>query len=215
MSATIDFNKVIQYSKRYCVGKSLSKCAQYVKSAFQAGGCKYVTGNGWNNQAFCKTNGFKCIGDFKPIDGNPRAHNGKPMQFPKGYTQQIGDICLIDHGTYGHICYAAGTGIDDWVSDYFQRAPGQMAGTGPYCYPNGYKQVQFWRHSSVMNGAPEVAEVITAGSFDYSSGSNQPIGIFKRPSGNVDVQTINGFGSLSNEEFNGYGSILGTNIIQK
>lgn len=156
--AGIDFNKVVAYSRSVCHTQSIGECATFVKRAFEKGGCKYISGNGWNNQKWCKANNFELIGDFVPVDRNPRAHDGKPIQFPPGYVQQVGDVCLIKHGTYGHICYAMGSGINDWVSDYYQRPPAQQAGTGPYCYTGDYERVQFWRHKTVMNGAPSVQE---------------------------------------------------------
>lgn len=158
---SINFDKVIAYSKRFCTLTSNSNCATYVKNAFAAGGCEYISGNGWNNQTWCKKNGFQLIGDFIPVDRNPRPHKGMPIQFPEGYVQQAGDVCLIKHGVYGHICYAMSSNINDWVSDFFQKPPGQQEGMGPYCYPDrGYERVQFWRHSSVMNGAPVITEKI-------------------------------------------------------
>lgn len=159
--SSINFNKVIAYSRAMCTTVSQSLCATYVKKAFERGGCKYVSGNGWNNQKWCETNGFKLIGDFVPEGGNPRAHNGKPIQFPTGYRQQVGDVCLIKHGTYGHICYATGTGLNDWVSDFFQRPPGQQDGCGPYCYQGNIERVQFWRHSSVLDDAPVITNTVT------------------------------------------------------
>lgn len=161
----IDFNKVIAYSKTMCYDKSRSECATFVKKAFERGGCKYISGDGWNNQKWCQVNGFVLIGDFVPIDKNPRPHNGRPIQFPNGYVQQTGDVCLIKHGEYGHICYAMSSGINDWVSDYFQRPPGQMEGTGPYCYKGNVERVQFWRHKSVLNNSPviQTQETVPAG----------------------------------------------------
>lgn len=156
----IDFNKVISYSRKMCYTYSRSECATFVKKAFEQGGCKYISGNGWNNQKWCRQNNFELIGDFVPVDKNPRAHNGKPIQFPPGYVQQVGDVCLIKHGDYGHICYAIGPGINDWVSDYFQRPPAQQEGTGPYCYTSDYERVQFWRHKSVLNNTPTVQEMM-------------------------------------------------------
>lgn len=156
---TIDFSKVVAYSKSMCYSESHHLCATYVKRAFEKGGCTYISGNGWSNQKWCETNGFKLIGDFIPVDMNPRAHNGKPIQFPSGYVQQTGDVCLIKHGTYGHICYAMSADINSWVSDYFQRPPGQQAGTGPYCYTGSVERVQFWRHESVLNNAPVITNV--------------------------------------------------------
>ena len=157
---SINFNNVIAYSKRFCTLKSRSKCATCVKKAFEAGGCKYISGNGWCNQQWCKDNGFQLIGDFVPIDQNPRPHGSLPIQFPEGYTQQAGDVCLIKHGIYGHICYAMSSNINDWVSDFFQKSPGQLDGMGPYCYTGNIERVQFWRHSSVMNDAPNITEKI-------------------------------------------------------
>ena len=160
--STIDFNKVIAYSQTMCYDTSHSKCATFVKKAFERGGCKYIDGDGWNNQKWCEKNNFVCIGDFVPLDKNPRAHDGMSMQFPPGYKQQIGDVCLLKHGIYGHICYAMGPGINDWVSDYFQRPPAQQAGTGPYCYTGGIERVQFWRHKSVLGRTPSVQEATGA-----------------------------------------------------
>ena len=112
---SINFNNVIAYSKRFCTLKSRSKCATFVKKAFEAGGCKYISGNGWYNQQWCKDNGFQLIGDFVPIDQNPRPHGSLPIQFPEGYKQQAGDVCLIKHGIYGHICYAMSDNINDKI----------------------------------------------------------------------------------------------------
>ena len=208
----IDFNKVVEYSKKHCKQKSIGLCATYVKNAFVAGGCKYVSGNGWSNQKFCETNNFVCIGDFVPIDHNPRAHKGMSIQFPEGYVQQLGDICLIQHGNaYGHICYAMGSSIDDWVSDYFQVPPAQQAGTGPYCYASGITRVQFWRHSSVLNDAP-VVKVKTDYNDDYVyddgvygenkvSTANKSSNV-KRPSNSVDnlQSQASSWNSSSNDE---------------
>lgn len=170
----IDFNKVIAWSKSNCTQKSMGKCAGYVKNAFAAGGCTYVSGDGWTNQNFCQTNGFQCIGDFVPPDGNARAHNGKPIMLPPGYKQQVGDIVLIKHGQYGHMVYAAGPDIDDWVSDFWQKPPGQQAGCGPYCYQGSIEHVQFWRHESCLNGAPVVdPSLVGDGSFDGFYGTTQ------------------------------------------
>ena len=171
---SINFNNVIAYSKRFCTLKSRSKCATFVKKAFEAGGCKYISGNGWCNQQWCKDNGFQLIGDFVPDMKNPRSPikvetedicNVNGLQFPRmadgnPYKQQAGDVCLIKHGIYGHICYAMSDNINDWVSDFFQKSPGQLDGMGPYCYTGNIERVQFWRHVSVMNGAPVITEKI-------------------------------------------------------
>lgn len=210
---TIDFNKVIAWSKANCFTTSHHKCAGYVKNAFVAGGCKYVQGNGFCNQNFCQTNDFKCVGDFSPVGANPR--NG--MQFPQGYKQQTGDICLLTHnGGVGHMCYAYGPGINDWVSDYWQGPPGttQQPGTGPYCYSSGITRVQFWRHSSVMNGAPEVT--VQGG---YSGGgiggdfvsSPTPSSNVPGVQGTVEPQKIKSMGPVVSTK---YSMVLGTHIRQ-
>ena len=210
MVESIDFNKVLQYSRNNCVKESKHLCATYVKKAFEAGGCVYVSGNGWDNQNFCTTNGFKCIGDFVPIDNNPRPHNGLPLQFPQGYVQQLGDICLIKHGQYGHICYATGSGINDWVSDFWQRYPGQMNGMGPYCYVNGVERVQFWRHSSVMSGAPEVTPISSPIMPDIMISGNYASSV-NTPSPSVP----NTIGAGTTNVINFSGTLLGTHIRQK
>ena len=212
--AVINFNKVIAYSKSVCKTYSIGRCAEYVKKAFQAGGAKYVSGNGWSNQPWCKTNGFKLIGDFVPDDRNPRAHGNKPIQFPEGYKQQTGDVCLIQHGTYGHICYAMSSDINDWVSDYFQRSPGQQNGTGPYCYQGNVARVQFWRHESVLNNAPVIDESkVQSYNYDYVKTSSSSRDASKyMPSGTVTAQEMSG---MDNKKKKSYGLVLGDHMRQK
>lgn len=208
---TIDFNKVIAYSKKNCVTKSKALCATYVKRAFEAGGCAYISGNGWSNQKFCKDNGFQCIGDFKPIDQNPRPTRKRGIQFPQGYVQQTGDICLIKHGQYGHICYATGPGINDWVSDYWQRPPGQQDGTGPYCYTGSVEQVQFWRHSSVMGQTPVISPQVETLSPDTTEDNNLKPAIPPREP--VTPQNISGLNDNRNND-NIPGTTLGMHLRQ-
>ena len=180
----LDFSKVISYSRTMCVPKSMCLCATYVKKAFQAGGLKYISGNGWDNQRWCQANDFMCIGDFIPEKNNPRNPasvetskicNVNGLQFPRMadgsiYKQQLGDVCLIEHGQWGHICYAMSSDINDWVSDYFQHPPGQRSGTGPYCYQSGITRVQFWRHSSVLNNTPSI-DLSTLPPYDITQSS--------------------------------------------
>ena len=209
----INFNKVISYSKANCLQRSKALCATYVKKAFEAGGATYVSGNGWNNQKFCKKNGFELIGDFVPIDKNPRTHGDMPIQFPNNYEQKPGDICLIKHGIYGHICYATGTGINDWVSDYFQKYPGQQDNTGPYCYNGNYERIQFWRHSSIMEGAVAITET--------PSGEITPDTVNTRnltSSSTQEQETITSnelYGIGDNVDTGQYSTVLGTHMIQR
>lgn len=211
---SIDFNKVISYSKSNCLQRSKALCATYVKKAFEAGGATYVSGNGWNNQKFCKKNGFELIGDFIPIDNNPRAHGGIPIQFPNNYRQQVGDICLIKHGTYGHICYATGTGINDWVSDYFQKSPGQQDNTGPYCYNGNYERIQFWRHSSQMEGTTSIIETPTGEIVPDTvhTGGNQSSSSSQEYEA-ITSNELTGMGD--NVDTGNYSTVLGTHMPQR
>lgn len=216
MIASINFDNVIKYSLQHCVSKSKSLCATFVKNAFASGGCKYISGNGFDNQKWCKANGFECIGDFVPIDNFPRPHKNLPIQFPEGYVQQVGDVCLIKHGKFGHICYAMGPDIDDWVSDYFQKHPGQKSGMGPYCYSDyKYERIQFWRHSSVLNDTPVLNVPLvypktsndTAESFDDVTVSG--------PGERRTVNNISDIGNASKKKNRGGGVILGSNMVQR
>ena len=206
----INFKKVIAYSMSVCKLKSIGRCAEYVKKAFQAGGAKYISGNGWTNQNWCKENDFQLIGDFAPDDGNPRAHGNKPMQFPNGYKQQMGDVCLIKHGEYGHICYAMSDNINDWVSDYFQKSPGQQNGTGPYCYQGNIERVQFWRHKSLLNGAP-VIELKNVNEYKSTQNTNTPSSQQNRTP--VTPQEISGMND--NNKKSTTGIVLGYHMRQK
>lgn len=219
----IDYIKVIAYSKAKCHKESQGRCAEYVKKAFQAGGCKYISGDGWNNQSWCKKNGFKCIGEFTPVDKNPRAHNGIPIQFPEGYVQQVGDVCLIKHGTYGHMCYAMGTNINDWVSDYFQRPPVQKDGTGPYCYDdNKYEKIQFWRNDSSNSNSVQintsdyepVSNYVTDNKPNtVSTGYDAADGIVMGANGKVTLTpTIN---NNTTKKSSKKGTVVGTHVRQK
>lgn len=210
----LDFNKVIQYSMTMCLAKSIGKCATYVKKAFERGGCKYISGNGWDNQKWCRENGFKLIGDFVPANRNPRTGGTGPnnLQFPQGYTQQTGDVCLIKHGVYGHICYAMGPGLNDWVSDFFQKPPGQRDGCGPYCYSGNIEQVQMWRHESVLNGAPIVTYVEKVDTNEYKTTPTFNGGSYTPPT----PVTPNEISSMNeNSKRNTSGIVLGYHMRQK
>lgn len=221
----LNLSKVISYSKAMCVPKSMALCATYVKKAFQAGGLKYVSGNGWNNQRWCQTNDFKLIGDFVPEGKNPRNPartetenicNVKGLQFPRmangdPYQQIAGDVCLIQHGEYGHICYAMSTDINDWVSDYFQHSPGQRDGTGPYCYQGNITRVQFWRHSSIDVNTPPI-DPTTIPPADNVSTSN---GTTSGSSGSSSSTNVQELSSMNSDNGNKRpGTVLGTHIRQ-
>ena len=215
----IDFNKVIQYSRTMCTPQSQHLCATYVKRAFERGGCTYISGNGWNNQKWCKENGFVCIGEISQSElrsrgNNLRAHGNFSIWFPPNYKQQVGDVCLIKHGQYGHIAYAMGTGLNDWVSDFFQRPPGQRDGCGPYCYTSNYEGVQFWRHSSVLNDAP-VVNPVTPSTNEYvntsrTTYSSSAIGASSTPVTPTEISGMNDKNKRTQS-----GMVLGYHVRQK
>lgn len=221
----IDFNKVIAYSKLRCAEESLGECATYVKTAFKAGGCKYISGNGWSNQSWCQQNGFQCIGDFVPEGKNPRKPASKNttnicnvngLQFPKmtdgsSYKQQMGDVCLIKHGEYGHICYAMSDNINDWVSDYFQKPPVQLDGTGPYCYKGNIERVQIWRHPSATNDTPKTESTVQEETVQTKLNVNNSE-IEKSNKLHKSKTVFNGHSDYSKKTESGM--VLGTHLIQ-
>ena len=214
----LDLSKVIAYSKARCSKESQGLCATYVKKAFVAGGLTYVSGNGWNNQEWCKKNNFELLGDFVPEDHSPRAHNGKPIQFPEGYVQQAGDVCLIQHGKYGHICYAMSGSINDWVSDFFQKPPVTMAGSGPYCYKDSITRVQFWRHSSLMNTPPEAETTVEDNYVTIGGNTNvTTVNNGEDTKSNTMYKSKDVFGNGNQQVKNSKkseGMVLGTHIVQ-
>lgn len=182
--SSIDFSKVVAWSKMNVPSKGKSLCAGFVKLAWAwGGGCVYVSGNGYDNQKFCKQNGFVNVtfGINTPEDQfwnepNPRGANGV-LKWPQGYTQQPGDICLMKTKSSHHMVYAAGSGADEWVADFWQigkdtqwetyktqhnitcpfsndnhtTPSGGLAVAGPYVYGGNYVKIQFWRHPNLTN----------------------------------------------------------------
>jgi len=176
MPDRIDISKAIAWAKNNVASKTeySGGCVTCTKKAMVAAGCtEKPYGNGFYNSDWCLANGFVCIAEFEPINHQPRAHDGQPIQFPNlangtPYEQKAGDICLIHipyvriwkHNKwtydYGHMCWAKGSTINDWVSDVYQIPPVSAEGSGPYCYSDSkYSLVQFWRHSSLLDeGTP-------------------------------------------------------------
>lgn len=100
--------------------KSSGKCAKYVRLMLEAGG---INTNGHPVAAkdytrFLPSKGFKHIaslwGSYEQRNFSSNA--AKP-----------GDIAVMDHGTYGHICMWTGS---QWVSDFIQRNMWVYSGNG-------------------------------------------------------------------------------------
>lgn len=152
-----DFRRAAAWARANCAAESMHKCAGYAKRALQAAGMEYAPGDGFRNQEFCERNGYVRVSDFRPLGGNPRPTAARPIQWgAPGYSPRMGDVCLIEHPSSGpgHMAWFAGgpDPLNGWVSDFWQRPPGQQAGCGPYCYAAGITRVQIWRHSSMLDG---------------------------------------------------------------
>lgn len=97
--------------------KSTHLCATYTKKIIQAGfeGTeldKYYTGNA-----------FECRNILPKLNFRPIAKISGLSEVDKWKTLGLaepGDVAVMEHGTYGHICYFYG---DYWVSDYIQKGP--------------------------------------------------------------------------------------------
>lgn len=106
--------------KGHVGAKSSGKCAKYVRLMLEAGG---ISTDGRpvaakNYTRFLPTKGFKHIASLwgGAEQSNFSSHAAKP-----------GDIAVMDHGTYGHICMWTGS---QWVSDFIQRNMWVYSGNG-------------------------------------------------------------------------------------
>lgn len=110
----------LEYLNRNAKSKSIGKCAAYVRKAIEAGGlstegrpvaaCMY--------KDFLPKIGFNEIAEVTgKIKQQEWTHkNAKP-----------GDIAVMSHGKYGHICMYNGK---CWVSDYVQTGMWAYRGDG-------------------------------------------------------------------------------------
>lgn len=103
---------------------SIGRCAKYVRMSIEAGGIstagRPVAAQDYVN--FLPTIGFNEIKDTEP--------------------HQVGDLCVINHGKYGHICMWCGS---QWISDFKQRRP--------VPYNSGVNGVWFYRFNGIINNS--------------------------------------------------------------
>ena len=106
-----NINKAIEATQK-AGGKSQGRCAYYVRTYLEAGG---LNTTGHPVAAFQYANGFLQQLGFKKIV----IISGKNNQASWTKTNAIpGDIAVMRHGKYGHICLWTGR---NWVSDFVQK----------------------------------------------------------------------------------------------
>ena len=110
MASSWNVGAAVNWIRNNSSPSSQGRCAKYVRTAIEQGGvstagrpiaAKHYVG-------FLPTIGFNPIGSITGRDKQSRwsLSNAKP-----------GDIAVMDHGTYGHICMWGG---DQWYSDFKQ-----------------------------------------------------------------------------------------------
>lgn len=101
----------IRYLSTNAEGKSVGRCAKYVRTAIEAGGLSTAgrPGSAYQYKKYLPTIGFKFIGSIfgKAKQREWTNKNAKP-----------GDIAVMDHGKHGHICMWNGS---KWISDFPQN----------------------------------------------------------------------------------------------
>lgn len=115
-----------QYARKKAAGKSLGKCARYVRVALQHAGYKFTP----NPSAYQYASGTLSGAGFGQISTNT--------------PYQVGDIIVIGRSAkhiHGHICIWDGK---NWISDFVQRK------WNPYSTPQSYT---LWRDRNYLNGA--------------------------------------------------------------
>lgn len=123
MAATFDAGAAAHWMLSYAQPSSMGKCAFAVRRGLEAGGIstagRPVAAQDYVH--FLPTIGFNLISQPNP----PR----------------VGDLCVISHGRYGHICMFCGS---QWVSDFKQ--PSFMV------YHEGVRGYWFYRFNGQING---------------------------------------------------------------
>lgn len=112
--------KAVEWGVRHCHPGSQTDCAKYVRFMLEAGGIN-TAGHPVGAQdydRFLPTKGFKCIADLYG--------NDKQNEFTRKYAQ-AGDIAVMHHGKYGHICMYTG---GQWISDFAQNRMWVYSGNG-------------------------------------------------------------------------------------
>ena len=111
----ITSNSYDKYSKKLC-----GHCATYVRMAMEAGGMSTEgrPGAAKNYTAFLPLKGFKHIATL--------SNTQEQTQFSSSSAQK-GDIAVMSHGRYGHICMWNG---NQWISDFKQQNMWVYPGNG-------------------------------------------------------------------------------------
>lgn len=133
MAATFNAGAAASWLIKNSFSESQHQCAKFVRMAIEAGGIS-TAGRPVAAQDyayFLPTIGFNVIPPPNPA--------------------RVGDLCVISHGTYGHICMFCG---NQWISDFKQ--PSFMV------YHEGVRGYWFFRFNGQINGG-------VAGGYDAAS----------------------------------------------
>lgn len=114
---------------------SKHQCAKYVRMGIEHGGIS-TAGRPMAAQDYVY---------FLPKIGFNQISSGSP---------QVGDLCVINHGKYGHICMWCGS---QWISDFKQR--------NAVPYSSGVNGVWYYRYNGQINNSG----ISNVGSSVYSS----------------------------------------------
>lgn len=118
-----NIRNALTWAQKHVGASSQGKCAYYVRMMLVAGGIN-TAGNPVAAKDYAKflpSKGFKHIATLTGVNNQT------------SWTQtsaQAGDIAVMAHGTYGHICMYTGV---QWVSDFVQRKMWPYSGDGT-CY---------------------------------------------------------------------------------
>lgn len=120
---TFDAGKAASWLIQNSHSSSIGRCAKYVRMGIEAGGIS-TAGRPVAAQEYV---------NFLPRIGFNQIGSGSP---------QVGDICVINHGKYGHISMYCGS---QWISDFKQR--------GPIVYSSGINGVWYFRYNGQINNS--------------------------------------------------------------
>lgn len=115
-----DIDRAVNWINSYSLSKSVGSCAKYVRMALEAGGMSTVGRPvaACNYTAFLPTKGFKHIATLPNVQEQKNFSSSKARK---------GDIAVMSHGKYGHICMWNG---NQWVSDFKQSNMWPYSGNG-------------------------------------------------------------------------------------
>lgn len=115
-----DIDRAVSWINSNSLNKSVGSCAKYVRMAIEAGGLSTVGRPvaACNYTAFLPTKGFKHIATL--------SNKQEQAQFSSSNAQR-GDIAVMSHGKYGHICMWNG---NQWISDFKQNNMWPYSGNG-------------------------------------------------------------------------------------